>query len=72
MKTKITALSWFIEQAEINNYLSENAHWLISQAKEIEKKQIEDAWDNGEANWLHEQNTEYFEDGKHYYETKFE
>jgi hypothetical protein len=36
----MTAVEWLVEQLEINNYISENAHWLIDEAKEIEKKQL--------------------------------
>ena len=38
-----TAVEWLVEQLKINNYLSDNAHWLIDEAKEIEKEQIIDA-----------------------------
>lgn len=42
---KQTALEWLIEQMLINNYTSkqqiENAHWLINEAKEMEKQQTE-------------------------------
>lgn len=41
-----TAIEWLEEQLKINNYLSENAHWLIDQAKEMHKQQIIDAWEN--------------------------
>lgn len=36
----MTAIEWLIEQLEINNYISENAHWLIDDAKEMEKEQL--------------------------------
>jgi len=38
-----TAVEWLIEQLKINNYISENAHWLIDDAKKMEKEQIVDA-----------------------------
>ena len=38
-----TVIEWLEEQLKINNYLSENAHWLIDEAKEMEKQQIIDA-----------------------------
>jgi hypothetical protein len=36
---KQTAVEWFVEQLKINNYISDNAHWLIDEAKEMEKEQ---------------------------------
>ena len=35
-----TAIDWLLEQLKINNYISDNAHWLIDEAKEMEKEQI--------------------------------
>jgi hypothetical protein len=35
---KQTAVEWLQEQLKINNYLSENAYWLIDEAKEMEKE----------------------------------
>jgi hypothetical protein len=43
---KQTAVEWLVEQLEVNNYISENAHWLIDEAKEMEKQQIIDAYDS--------------------------
>jgi hypothetical protein len=40
---KQTAVEWLVEQLEVNNYISENAHWLIDEAKEMEKQQIIEA-----------------------------
>jgi len=40
----MTAVEWLIEQLKINNYISDNAHWLIDEAKEMEKQQIIDAY----------------------------
>ena len=37
------AVEWLVEQLTINNYISDNAHWLIDEAKEMEKQQIIDA-----------------------------
>ena len=36
---KQTSVEWLVEQLEINNYISKNAHWLIDDAKEVEKQQ---------------------------------
>jgi len=41
---KQTAIDWLIEQLKINNYISDNAHWLIDDAIEMEKQQIIDAF----------------------------
>ncbi len=35
---KQTAVEWLVEQLKINKYISENAHWLIDEAKEMEKR----------------------------------
>lgn len=35
-----TVIEWLEEQLKINNYISDNAHWLIDEAKELEKQQI--------------------------------
>ncbi len=43
----MTAVEWLVEQLTINNYISKNAHWLIDDAKEMEKQQIFESWDNG-------------------------
>lgn len=34
---KQSAVEWLVEQMKINNYISDNAHWLIDDAKEMEK-----------------------------------
>ena len=48
----MTAVEWLIEQMLVNNYISkkqlENCNtWLTHEAKEIERKQIIDAYDDG-------------------------
>jgi len=40
---KKTAIEWLVEQLQINNYISDNAHWLIDEAKEMEKEQMRNA-----------------------------
>ncbi len=47
-----TAIEWLIEQLKINNYLSYNAHWLIDEAKEIEKQQVQTAYFRGELDYV--------------------
>jgi len=44
----MTAVEWLVEQLEINNYISENAHWLIDEAKEMEKQQQERSYSEEE------------------------
>jgi hypothetical protein len=44
----MTAIEWLVEQLKINNYISDNAHWLIDEAKEMEKQQIIDVCDNAQ------------------------
>ena len=41
---KVTAIDWLLEQLKINNYISDNAHWLIDDAIEMEKQQIMNAY----------------------------
>jgi len=48
----MTAVEWLIEQLEINNYISENSHWLIDDAKEMEKQQVIDAYSEGDINGI--------------------
>jgi hypothetical protein len=61
MENKMTAVQWFIEQLEQKGYASENLYVrrvqisidtsdylkLIRQAKQMEKEQIKDAYENG-------------------------
>jgi hypothetical protein len=62
--SKQTAVEWLIEQLKINNYISDNAHWLVDDAKEIEKQQIIEAYD-------HHRCIGNFENGKQYYNETF-
>jgi len=47
---KQTAVEWLVEQLKINNYISDNAHWLIDDAKEMEK-QLQNELSIGFAEW---------------------
>ena len=47
----MTALEWLIEQMKINNYISKNAHWLIDDAKEMEKQQLKEMYLKGIENY---------------------
>ena len=60
-----TAVEWLVEQLKINNYLSENAHWLIDDAKEMEKQHIIDAYIEGYSA------TDFNVDSEQYYNEKF-
>jgi hypothetical protein len=42
-----TAVEWLVETLEDNSINLDLASEIIEQAKEIEKKQIIDAWENG-------------------------
>lgn len=50
METKQTAVEWLIERLEINNSVSRQGEFwnlLKNQAKQMEKEQINKAWENG-------------------------
>lgn len=66
-----TAIEWLVEQLKINNYISDNAHWLIDEAKELEKQQIIDAWENSYKHGacVNEDKDKYH--GKQYYNETF-
>jgi hypothetical protein len=67
---KQTAVEWLIEQLKVNNYISDNAHWLIQEAKEMEKEQIVEA--RITAPILDKpSNEEYLEEAKTYYKETF-
>ena len=50
---KQTAVEWLVEQMLVNNYINKNQYdncnsWLTDEAKEMEKQQIVDAWEDGQ------------------------
>jgi predicted secreted protein len=45
MEKQLTAVEWLFEQVWITS--GEDLPELLEQAKEMEKEQIEDAWNNG-------------------------
>jgi hypothetical protein len=49
----MTAIEWLVEQLKVNNYISDNAHWLIDEAKEMEKQQLIDAYVIGAKNQIY-------------------
>jgi hypothetical protein len=64
---KVTAIDWLLEQLKINNYISDNAHWLIDDAKKMEKQQIIDAWNNGQSDGVSVVSQQLYEPAKQYY-----
>ena len=62
-----TAVEWLEEQLKINNYISDNAHWLIDEAKELEKQQIIDAYEKGTDDGINDGG----EDSEQYYKKTF-
>jgi hypothetical protein len=64
----MTAIEWLVEQLKINNYISENAHWLIDEAKEMEKQQIIVAYHNGYSDAIQAKPKQY-DPQKYYNET---
>jgi len=47
----MTAVEWLVEQLKINNYISDNAHWLIDEAKEMEKEKLKQMYLKGIENY---------------------
>jgi hypothetical protein len=68
---KQTAVEWLVEQLTINNYLSDNAHWLIDDAKEMEKQQIIEAHGKKTKNSSGISNYTYILSGEEYYKETF-
>jgi len=64
---KETAIEWLIGNSHIIPKNELNKRELIQQAKEMEKQQIDDAYNDGLSSW---DNTDDFT-GKDYYEHKF-
>jgi hypothetical protein len=70
---KQTAVEWLLEQLKINNYiqLSDNAHWVIDEAKEMEKEHIINAFEIGYENGAGVNEGEGIHYGSNYYNEKF-
>jgi hypothetical protein len=70
-----TAVEWLVEQLQLNNYISENAHWLIDEAKELEKQQIIESINNSFMNSglieRRNKNKKNFSIGEQYYKETF-
>jgi hypothetical protein len=73
MATKMTAVEWLIEQVNSENYQKAFGQTyisvdLIEQAKEMEKEQVMDAYNEGNAEvWT----PIIYTDAKHYYTSTF-
>ena len=65
---KQTALQWFIEQLINEEGIDFIPTIFVNQAKEMEKEQIVDAYDNGAEEWTPIE----YSDGQHYYNHNFE
>ena len=63
---KKTAVEWLVEQMKLDELF--NADYFIDQAKEMEKEQIVDAWDNGWHEHMNPPDT-YITSVKYYNET---
>ena len=68
---KQTAVEWLVEQLKINNYISDNAHWLIEEAKEMEKQQIAKAYSSRCSFFSCEETKKGCLCGENYYNEKF-
>lgn len=69
MSKKQTAVSWLIEQLEQKGFDLKFNQDVIEQAKQLEKEQIVDAFDDGQANYSLPRD---FETGKQYYSDTYE
>ncbi len=65
---KQTAVEWLLEQLRNEEGIDFIPTSFVNQAKEMEKEQIIDAYDNGCAEWT---SMEY-SDGQHYYNSTYE
>jgi hypothetical protein len=68
-----TAVQWLIESINKKIDLTTLKYWdeidaIVQQAKEVEKEQIVDAFDNGTKEW----NPIEYSDGQHYYTSTYE
>lgn len=74
MKKKQTAVQW-LEYMYINgeNYSVEAVMEWFKQAKQIEKEQIVNAWDDGDYSYFYSKETgNNFENGEEYYNENYE
>jgi hypothetical protein len=56
-----TAVEWLINEIDMQypDINVKNKEWMIDKAKEIEEKQLKDAWDNG-CGYLQENSQQYY------------
>lgn len=60
MKNKQTAVEWLIQQLKSRYGIYIERLTVTDQAKEMEKQQIMDAWDNGAFNLIFESAEQYY------------
>ena len=72
---KETAVQWFYEKIkshfEHDGDLLETLIFTMSIAKQMEREQIVDAWNDGDYAYFYSIEGKEFEDGDEYYEEKF-
>ena len=56
-----TAVEWLINEIDMQypDINVKNKEWMIDKAKEMEKEQLKDAWDNG-CGYLQENSQQYY------------
>ena len=65
---KQTAVEWLVEELEKHHIKTDIKNTVaFNQAKEMEKEQIVDAFDNGSEEWIPIE----YSDGQHYYNHNF-
>ena len=69
---KQTAVEWLFEQLKKNYYISNYAHYLIDDAKELEKEQLHKVWKAAEQNMRSQFSSSNYKNltFDEYYETK--
>jgi hypothetical protein len=72
---KLTAVQWFYDKIkshfEHDGDLLETLTFTMEIAKEMEREQIVDAWNDGDYAYFYNIDGKKFEDGDEYYEEKF-
>jgi len=73
--SKLTAVQWFYDKIKSHfdhdGDLLETLTFTMAIAKEMERKQIIDAWNDGDYAYFYSIEGKEFEDGDEYYEEKF-
>jgi hypothetical protein len=66
-----TAVDWLYNSLK-EYVILEDVKDMFNQAKEMQRKQIIEAFNAGTSDWLHEQNNENYVTGKQYYKETYE